>query len=115
MPVWPNDPFGINPSNWYTQDPLFNAEPQVGYQRFLQGIGRGGDQTPIDQWYNNQYSRLFNTYQAVSPEKQRLGEPYHWMDFLRDYGGSLQNEYNSLSARQRGERVEPWQRLRWVV
>jgi hypothetical protein len=117
--VWGPNPWGSGGNaNWWmppgsVEAGEFERAPDTGYMRFLLGTGRGGGQSNADQWYQQQFGRLHDTYIATLPEQQNPSS-YRWMDFLRDYGGQLDNQYAGLSANQRGERNN-FHRLRWIL
>ncbi len=115
---WGTNPWGIGPSNWWIprgtlSDATLNNDPQSAYQRFLLGQGHGENQSSQDRWYTQQYNRQFQNYNAMMANPGQDTQ-YRFLDFLKDYGGGLASQFGGLSANQRGERVPPWQRLRWL-
>lgn len=92
---------------------ILENNPTAGYQRFLDAFGQGGDNTPMARWFNNQYGRVYNQYQAALPEH---GPDYRFLDFLKENGGGLWNQYQSLPASAQGQNPSQYAgRLRWVM
>ena len=112
--VWGSNPWGVTPANWWVAPGggIDSADDET-YQRFLLGQGVGGNQTPREKWYRDQYNRQLTNYGQHNLTGGG-GVGYRFMDFLRDYGGGMADQFASLSPNQRGERLPPWQRLRWL-
>lgn len=89
------DPFGL--TLW---DQVYNENPQAGYQRWLQQSGQGGNQSAYEQWLQQQGGRAYNAYVGSAPEH---GLDYSFLDYLRDNGSTLEQQFRGLAPRQRGE------------
>ncbi len=91
-----NSMFGGGGSLW---DQYYQENPQAAYAQYMQGQGRGGT-SRRDQWFGNQYGRLYNQYLGDLPNRPL---DFKWTNYLQEKGPNLEREFNKLTPYERGE------------
>lgn len=110
---WPS--FGTLGNDFYEN------QPSAAYQRLLNQMGLGaGAQSPFAKYAQGQRDDAYNSYLAKLGGMANgggMGDPtqYSYVDFLQEYGPTLNSSFANLTPSQRGEKFGGGApRARWI-